>query len=76
MEQHIEPIAYFIGEFCEKFVISKSSFYREVKAKRLRIFKRGKRSLVERVEAERWYASLITHVPYERGSSQGVSATP
>jgi hypothetical protein len=62
MEQPIEPIAYFIGEFCEKFVISKSSFYREVNARRLRIYKRGKRTMIERAEAERWYASLTHHL--------------
>jgi hypothetical protein len=53
-----EPVAYFISEFCTKFVISKSSFYREIRAGRLTMYKRGKRSMIERVEAERWYAAI------------------
>jgi len=55
---HVEPLAYFLPEFCKKFCISKTSFYREVHANRLRIYKRGKRTMIERVEAERWYACL------------------
>ena len=55
---HIEPVAYFLPEFCRKFCLSRSTFYREVHARRLRVLKRGKRTLIERTEAERWYASL------------------
>jgi hypothetical protein len=55
---HIEPLSYFLPEFLKKFCVSKSAFYREVHSNRLRIYKRGKRTMIERAEAERWYASL------------------
>jgi hypothetical protein len=59
---HIEPLAYFLPEFCKKFCVSKSTFYREVHANRLRIYKRGKLTMIEWAEAERWYASLSSHL--------------
>ncbi|MDR3424336.1 MAG: hypothetical protein P4L50_01785 [Anaerolineaceae bacterium] len=65
-----EPVAYLIPDFCRIYAISRTSFYREIKAKRLRLFKRGKRSLVERVEAERWYARLTGRPPQEGGKTQ------
>lgn len=43
-----------INEFCERYVISRAGFYREVAAHRLSIIKRGRTTLVTRVEAERW----------------------
>jgi hypothetical protein len=55
---HIEPLSYFLPEFCKKFCVSKSSFYREIHANRLRVYKRGKRTMIKRAEAERWYSSL------------------
>ncbi len=55
---HIEPLSYFLPEFCKKYCISLSSFYREVKAQRLHMYKRGKRVMIERAEAERWYAAM------------------
>lgn len=54
----MEPVAYRIPEFCTTYVISRTALYREVKAGRLRLLKRGKRSLIERAEAERWFAAL------------------
>jgi hypothetical protein len=54
----MQPVAYRVSEFCQVYVISKASFYREVQAGRLRILKRGRRSLVERIEAERWFSCL------------------
>lgn len=65
-----EPIAYFIPEFCVKFVISKSAFYREVRAKRLRLYKRGKRSLIEKAEADRWFASLTGRPSQEKDGAR------
>ncbi len=53
-----EPVAYRVSEFCRVYAISRASFYREVRAERLRLLKRGRRSLVERSEAERWFANL------------------
>ena len=52
----IEPTSYRVAEFCQKYVISKSSFYREIKANRLKLIKRGRTTLIMRVEAERWFA--------------------
>ena len=52
----MEPVAYRIPEFCQIYVISRTALYREVKAGRLNILKRGKRSLIEREEADRWFA--------------------
>lgn len=53
-----EPVAYLIPEFCRIYVISRTSLYREVQAGRLKLLKRGRRSLIERSEAERWFASI------------------
>jgi hypothetical protein len=64
----MEPAAYLIPDFCRIYAISRTSFYREINAKRLRLFKRGKRSLVERVEAERWFASF-TRQPQGGGTN-------
>jgi len=54
----MEAVAYRIPEFCQVYVISRTALYREVKAGRLKILKRGKRSLIERTEAERWFAGI------------------
>jgi len=50
MEQEL----YRVREFCERYAISRTAFYREVWANRLQIIKRGSRTLVTRTEAERW----------------------
>jgi hypothetical protein len=44
-----------ITEFCQRYAISRTAFYREVWGQRLRIVKRGRRTLITRVEAERWF---------------------
>jgi hypothetical protein len=67
-----EPTAYFVSEFCKKFIISKTSFYREVNAGRLMLLKRGKRSIVDKAEAERWY----TNLPKSLGQLNGGIAIP
>jgi hypothetical protein len=71
----MEPVAYYVRDFCRIYTIPKTSFYREVNAKRLRLFKRGKRSLIERAEAERWYASLTHHAPQDSDATKPVRAT-
>jgi hypothetical protein len=53
-----EAKAYRVPEFCRRYIISRASFYREVAAKRLRIIKRGKTTLITHEEAERWFSSL------------------
>jgi hypothetical protein len=47
-----------VSEFCKHYVISKASFYREVAANKLQIIKRGRTTLIARLEAERWFHSL------------------
>jgi hypothetical protein len=59
MEKTIhEPLVYRAEEFRKIFLISKSSFYREVAAQRLQIIKRGRWTFVAKTEAQRWFASL------------------
>lgn len=57
MEREIYPVA----EFCQRYAISRTSFYREIQAKRLSIIKRGRRTGVTRAESERWLAALSTN---------------
>jgi hypothetical protein len=70
----MEPVAYYVRDFCRIYTIPKTSFYREVNARRLRLFKRGKRSLIERAEAERWYANL-TRKPQDGDATKPVRTT-
>jgi hypothetical protein len=50
MEQEI----YRVNDFCVRYAISRRSFYREIKADRLRVIKRGRRTYVARSDAESW----------------------
>ena len=50
MEQEI----YRISDFCKRYAISRRSFYREIKANKLRVIKRGYRTLIAREDAELW----------------------
>ena len=54
----LEPKAFRVSEFCQRYVISKASLYREVAANRLHIVKRGHTTLITRVEAERWFEAI------------------
>lgn len=72
----MEPVAYRVSEFCQVYVISKASFYREVQAGRLRILKRGRRSLVERSEAEQWFARLKNPPAPKQNTEQGTLPFP
>lgn len=54
----MEQEAYRVNEFCQRYALSKATFYREVIADRLRIIKRGRSTLIARVEAERWFERL------------------
>jgi hypothetical protein len=49
---------YRIAEFCQRYALSRTTFYREVWAQRLCIIKRGRRTLIARTEAERWFENL------------------
>ena len=48
---------YRVNDFCKLFAISRTSFYREIKANRLPVMKRGYRTYVSRVDAEAWVES-------------------
>ncbi len=54
----LEPKAFRVSEFCQRYVISKAGLYREVAANRLHIVKRGHTTLITRAEAERWFESI------------------
>lgn len=49
---------YRVFEFCQRYAISKASFYRETAANRLNIIKRGRTTLITRTEAERWFENI------------------
>ena len=49
-----------IPEFMAWASISRSQVYREIKAGKLRLTKRGRRSFIARQDAEAWLASLRT----------------
>jgi hypothetical protein len=53
-----EPEVFLVPEFCRHYKISKTSFYKEVSEKRLCLIKRGRRTIIARQEAERWFTSL------------------
>jgi len=54
MEQEILRVK----DFCQLYAISRTSFYREIAADRLQVFKRGRCTFVTRSEAERWLHDL------------------
>ena len=53
MEQEI----YRVNDFCARFAISRSAFYRELKADRLQVMRRGCRTYVTRSDADAWVES-------------------
>jgi len=53
----MEKEVYRVNDFCERFAISRTAFYREVRGNRLRIMKRGCRTYVTRRDAEDWIES-------------------
>ena len=54
MEQEV----FRVSEFCQRYAISRTAFYREVWAQRLHIIKRGRRTLVTKLDADTWLNSL------------------
>ena len=56
---------YRVLEFCQRYAISRSSLYREITANRLHVIKRGRRTLIARKEAERWFESLCENQPQQ-----------
>ena len=57
----IETEVFRVSEFCERYAISRTSLYKEVNEHRLHLIKRGRRTLIARQEAERWFAALCVH---------------
>lgn len=52
-----------IPEFVARYSISRTAVYREVNADRLRLVKRGRRSLIATADAQAWLASLRANSP-------------
>jgi len=50
--------AFTVDGFCRKYGIGRTSFYEEVTAGHLKAKKYGKRTMIERAEARRWFANL------------------
>ncbi len=58
MDASAMPAAFAVRDFCTWANISRSTFYKEVNAGRLKPIKLGKKTLITTGEAERWLASL------------------
>jgi hypothetical protein len=54
MEQEI----YRVKEFCQKYAISRTALYREIRLQRLEAIKRGRLTFITRSEADRWFRCL------------------
>lgn len=54
-----DVIFYTVRDFCEPRALPRSTFYALVKDKRIRITKRGTRSLIHVDEAKRYDAALL-----------------
>jgi hypothetical protein len=69
--------AYRPAEFMIRYAIGRTSFYAEVKAKRLTLRKRGTASIVLHDEAERWANSLpMVGDEQVRHASERATPTP
>lgn len=53
----MEKMVYRVQDFCNSYSISRRSFYREIKANRLCVFKRGGRTYIARDDADAWLQS-------------------
>lgn len=49
-----------VNEFCERYRVSRTTFYKERSAGRLRTIKIGRRTLVRIPDAETWAAQLAS----------------
>ena len=58
MHASTTPAAFAVRDFCQWANISRSTFYKEVNAGRIRPVKLGKKTLILRTEAERWLNEL------------------
>ena len=61
-QPNAEPVpaklAYSIKEFCQRVGIGRSSAYVEIKARRLKIVKCGRRTLIRAADLDAWLANL------------------
>ena len=56
---HTEPIGSLtVAEFCSTYNVGRTFLYEEVRAGRLTACKAGSKTLIMRVDAEQWAASL------------------
>ncbi len=53
-----------VNEFCQWACIGRTAAYAEMKARRLSVKKFGNRTLIPKMEAERWLASLPSQRRY------------
>ena len=65
------PLALTVKEFCNRFSISRTTFYEEIKSHRLELRKVGHKSIVLTEEADRWLAALPSSLPERRGTGAG-----
>lgn len=56
-----------IPEFLARYSISRTALYREVKAQRLKLLKRGRRSLIAIEDAKNWLDGLRTSTASQSG---------
>ena len=47
-----------VNEFCHQHSLGRTTFYNEVRAGRLHVVKRGRRTLIARADAEAWLNAL------------------
>jgi hypothetical protein len=59
----VDDGAFSVDEFCARYNIGKTAFYAEVKAERLAVKKRGRRTLVPRAAARAWFDALPNSQP-------------
>ena len=59
-----------IANFCESYGVGGSTTYQQIKLKRLRAVKCGKRTIITEEDAEDWLHSLRTSIPDEPSNDQ------
>ena len=59
MSQHSAPVTDTVDDFCSSLSIGRTTFYKLVREKRIRLVKLGRRSLVPRTERDRLLSELL-----------------
>jgi len=65
-----------IQRFCHDRSLPRSSFYKEVKAGRIKPIKRGRRTLIHQEEAKRYDTSLLNAAVQARGRCDSDGGAP